>query len=236
MANFNTHVTYAAVASGLGSVLFLQVGLITQNEALSLALVGTIGGILPDVDLRRSYPSQLLFAFFGLIVAFSMVFVYENQLTVLELWVVGVISFLVIRFPVSMLFHRYTRHRGAMHSILVALLCSFVTVILIHKLFTEPPLVAWFFGFFLFFGFIVHLLLDELYSVDFNNRRIKRSFGTAFKLVDTKNPIQALAVIGLTIGVWYFTPSAWDFWDTLTSGETYDIIASRIVPEYLLYK
>jgi len=233
MANFNTHVSYAAIASGLGSVLFLQVGLITQNEALALALVGTIGGILPDVDLRRSYPSQLLFALFGLIAAFSAVFVYENKLTVLELWVVGTVSFLIVRFPISMLFHRFTRHRGAMHSVLVALLCAFLTVILVHKLFNQAPLVAWFFGLFMFFGFLVHLLLDELYSVDFNNRRIKRSFGTAFKLVDTKSPIEALAVISLTLVVWYFTPSAWEFWDTLTSGETYHIVAGRIFPEYL---
>ncbi len=31
-------------------------------------------------------------------------------------------------------------------------------------------------------GYIVHLVLDEIYSVDLKNRKIKKSFGTALKL------------------------------------------------------
>ena len=31
-------------------------------------------------------------------------------------------------------------------------------------------------------GYLMHLVLDEAYSVDFNNKRIKRSFGTALSL------------------------------------------------------
>ncbi|MCK5727308.1 MAG: metal-dependent hydrolase [Thiotrichaceae bacterium] len=233
MANFNTHISYAAGASGLNAILFLQVGFISQTEALAMALTGTLGGILPDIDLKRSYPSQLLFALVGFIAAFTVVFLYENKMSVIELWGMGVLTFLVIRYPVSAIFHRYTTHRGAMHSILIALLCSFLVVILMFNLFDKTRLIAWFFGFFMFFGFIVHLLLDELYSVDFDNRRIKRSFGTAFKLIDRRNPIQAGAMLGLTLFVWYLAPSAREFWDIISSGATYHIIGNQLFPEYL---
>ena len=73
MANFNTHVTIAAAGSGLLSVLCLQVGMVDHTEALILALLGTIGGILPDIDLEHAYPSRIMFALFAIMGAFLVV-------------------------------------------------------------------------------------------------------------------------------------------------------------------
>ena len=42
------------------------------------------------------------------------------------------------------------------------------------------------------FGYLVHLTLDELYSVDLENRRMKRSSGTALKLGMFKNRKQQI--------------------------------------------
>ncbi|PIE00804.1 MAG: hydrolase [Thiothrix nivea] len=230
MANFNTHITYAAAGSGLLSVLCLQIGLVDQRNALLLALVGTIGGILPDIDLKRSYPSRILFAMMGLLLAFIMVFSLENQLSILELWLVGIGSFLLVRFPVWYIFHHYTHHRGSTHSIMAALLCAFTTTAFSFHLLAKDDLTAWLIGSFLFLGFILHLLLDEFYSVDFTNRRIKRSFGSALKLVDYPKTFKSALLIGLTFMVWFMTPDETRFWDTLTSPQTYQIISARFLP------
>jgi hypothetical protein len=87
--------------------------------------------------------------------------------------------------------------------------------------------------FFMFSGFILHLLLDELYSVDFMNRRIKRSFGTALKVVDSKQPYGSGLIVALSLAIWFATPSAVIFVDTLLSGETYSLIWHRMLPENL---
>ncbi len=233
MANFHTHITYAAAASGLLSVLCLQVGLITQNEALLLALTGTIGGILPDIDLQRSYPSQILFSLLGIIVAFAMIFLYKSQLTIVELWLLGILMFTGIRYPLWKLFNAFTTHRGSIHSLVAAVFATFSTTAITYHLFDIQALVSWLFGFFIGFGFIIHLLLDELYSVDFTNRRLKRSFGSAFKLVDSRKPFKTLLLVSMTALVWWITPSSDLFWDTLMSPATYQIIAYRFMPDYL---
>ena len=233
MANFNTHITVAATASGLMSVLCLQVGLVTQNEAILLAAVGSFGGILPDVDLQRSYPSRIMFSLMATFSAFMMIFSMENNLSVVELWLLGLVVFLVIRFPIWRVFHKYTTHRGSIHSITAAFSATFVTAALAHSWLAYSPFVAWLAASFMLLGFLVHLVLDEIYSVDFSNRRIKRSFGTALKIIDTRKPAKAGVLLVATLLAWYAAPSSQPFWDTLSSKQTYQIISARMLPSNL---
>lgn len=233
MANFNTHFTVAAAASGLVSVLCLQVGLVTHNETLFLALLGTFGGILPDVDLQRSYPSRILFSFMATFAAFVVVFSVENDVSIIELWLLAVLVFLLVRFPVWQLFHRYTSHRGSVHSITAGLIAMFLTVTFAHRVLDYTAFVSWLMGAFILLGFSIHLILDEIYSVDFSNRKIKRSFGTALKLLDTRKPVKAFVLVGLALLTWWVTPSGVAFWDTFSSPQTYHIVAARLLPENL---
>lgn len=230
MANFSTHITVAAAGAGLLSVLCLQVGLATPADALMLALMGTIGGILPDIDLQHAYPSRIMFSLFGIIAAFLVVFSAENDLSIVELWGIGLTTFALIRFPIWMIFHQYTNHRGSIHSVVAGLLFMFLTAAFTHHVMTKDPFMAWLMGLFVFLGFILHLLLDELYSVDFMNSKIKKSFGTALKLLDWKKREKATALVCATIVAWAVAPESAPFWDTLGSPETYHIISARFLP------
>lgn len=230
MANFNTHITVAAAGAGLLSVLCLQVGLVQPREALVLALMGTVGGILPDVDLEHAYPSRIMFALFGILAAFLVVFSVENDLSILELWAVGLVTFVTIRWPIWMIFYQYTHHRGSIHSLLAAALFTLFAVMFSYHILGKNPFIAWLNGFFVFCGFVLHLLLDELYSVDFMNNKIKRSFGTALKVVDTRNRAKTTILACFTVMVWAVTPDSAAFWDTLLSKETYRIISARMFP------
>ncbi|MDQ5769833.1 metal-dependent hydrolase [Thiothrix subterranea] len=230
MANFSTHISVAAAGAGLLSVLCLQVGLAEPREALMLALLGTIGGILPDIDLQHAYPSRIMFSLFAILAAFMVVFSSENNLSIVELWGVGLLTFGLIRFPIWTVFHEYTTHRGSIHSLVAALLFMFLMTAFAHHVMGESPFVAWLFGLFVFLGFVLHLVLDELYSVDFMNHRIKRSFGTALKILDWKKREKSTALVVATIIAWALVPDSHAFWDTLLSADTYRIIGARLLP------
>lgn len=233
MANFNTHITVAAVASGLLSTLCFQVGFVGSSDALLLTLIGTIGGILPDVDLQHSYPSRIIFSLLGIIIAFLWVFSTESQWSILEVWVIGGAIYASIRYPVWMLFHKYNRHRGAIHSLIAAITFALFTTTISFTFFSKTAFISWLIGLLIFYGFIIHLLLDEIYSVDFMNRKIKRSFGTALKVIDTKQPVISGVIIAIgAISLW-FSPNATVFFDTLSSHETYQIIWHRMLPTEL---
>jgi len=65
---------------------------------------------------------------------------------------------------------------------------------------------SWLSGLFIGFGFIVHLLLDEVYSVDLSNRRMKKSFGTALKLYSYKNLTASALMTACTLALVWITP------------------------------
>ena len=230
MANFNTHITVAAVASSLLSTLCLQIGFIGSHDTISLTLAGTVGGILPDIDLQHSYSSRIIFSLLGIIVAFLWVFSTKNQLSIIELWVIGGIIYTTIRYPIWTMFHQYIRHRGAIHSILSAFSFAFFTTSISFHFLAKTPFIAWFFGLLVFYGFIIHLLLDELYSVDFINRRMRRSFGTALKIVDTKQWKLSGIIIIIGIISFWSAPNATEFLNTITSSKTYQTIWQRMLP------
>lgn len=230
MANFNTHLSVAAIASGLISTLALQVGFVNPQDAMLLILMGTIGGILPDIDLHYSHPSRIIFSMLGMIFAFIWVLSAENSLSVSELWVVGIIIYCAIRYGLWKIFNLYTKHRGAIHSVAAAALSMLLTTVISFHVYDKNDFTSWLIGFVVFIGFIIHLLLDELYSVDFMNRRIKRSFGTALKLVDMRYAYTSSLIVALCIGLYFITPSATSFADTLLSTETYQLIWHRLLP------
>jgi hypothetical protein len=206
------------------------VGLANPTDALTLALMGTMGGILPDIDLQHAYPSRIMFSLFGIIAGFLMVFSAENHLSIVELWGVGLVTFAIIRFPVWVIFHEYTSHRGSIHSVVAGLLFMFLTAAFSHRVMGKDPFMAWLMGLFVFLGFILHLGLDELYSVDFMNSKLKKSFGTALKILDWNSREKSTALVCAAIIAWAVAPESQSFWDTLFSPETYRIIGSRFMP------
>ena len=228
MANFNTHLGVAAVASGMLATLCLQVGFVDAKDAILLATLGVVGGILPDIDLHYSYPSRILFSLLGILITFLWVFSAENHLSILQLWGAGLGIYLFVRYPVWALFQKLTVHRGSIHSISAALLFCFVTAAFSFHVFGKQPFFSWLVALFIFLGFILHLILDEIYSVDFMGHRLKRSFGTALKLIDTKERISSGVILTNIVIVWFFTPDAGEFLDTISSAETFQLIKQRM--------
>jgi membrane-bound metal-dependent hydrolase YbcI (DUF457 family) len=208
MADFKTHTTVAAVVSaGLAATAVLG-GLADLRQAVIYALAGTLGGLLPDIDADESIAIRLVFRLFGALVA-GLVLVY--WMTTLPHWqVLGLAAagFLTVRYPVMWLFAQYTVHRGLLHSLLANLLFGAIAIWIGYHLFQLDARVAWGVGGFVFIGATLHLLLDEMYSVDLAGLRIKRSFGSALKLTDWTQPLLSALMLSACVGGFWLSPSA----------------------------
>ena len=78
---------------------------------------------------------------------------------------------------------------------------------------------------------MVHLALDELYSVDFSDNRIKRSFGTALKIFEYRNLKVSGMMAAATLALFVMVPSVNLFVDDLRSRDLGGLIAHRLLPE-----
>lgn len=214
MANFNTHLNTAVIITGLCSATLLSAGHIDLKGALWLWFLGSIGGLLPDIDSDNSTSLDTIFNLFALS-AVLLVLHYITTKLIIEISFVELISvpLLVYGFMsyiIRPIFEWITVHRGSCHSLLFILLCALLTTQITWKLndqsTTQAAVFAWLTGGFILLGGLIHLLLDEIYSVDLSNVTIKRSFGTALKIADFDNKLITLASIIAIAGLIYVAP------------------------------
>lgn len=230
MANFTTHIAVGIVVSGALATLTLAANVVTPGEILTLAFTGALGSVLPDIDLQKSRPSQAIFLGLGIFLAFAVLFKVGYQFSIAEMWLIWLATFVGVRFIGHNVFHRIAEHRGIFHSILAAAFFATLTSILYVFAFNSHPALAWLGGGFMFIGYITHLTLDELYSVDVYNERIKASFGTALKLIDMQRPYASGAMgAALALAIW-FAPSPMPFITAFQQVDVQGMIHDRFLP------
>lgn len=182
MANFNTHLFAASLAGATISAAGVKARVFGVADAPLFFMLVLAGGILPDIDAGNSRPAKLLFKLLAIFSALGTVLALHGRFPVEKLLLLGGGIYLLVRYPVAAAFNALTLHRGLIHSLLAAAFFALLLVSGGHHLLDWPARRAWLGGACLGAGFIVHLLLDELYSVDLANKRMKKSFGTALKL------------------------------------------------------
>jgi len=181
MANFNTHFTVAAGAAAVVSATLLSMEVVSPEQAVIAFGLGTLGGLLPDVDSAHSTSIKVGFNVLTLLMTIMLIFAKSSTYSLVEMFIASVVVFVGIRYALLEVFRKISKHRGMFHSVPVALIWGIVVAILGQWFFELNSLVAWVYGFMITWGYLVHLILDETYSVDLGNRRMKRSSGTAFK-------------------------------------------------------
>lgn len=205
MANFKTHLTASIVASSLVVSVALSLRLVDQNEVIILWLLGILGGLLPDIDSDNSATLQLVF---NISAVFSVLFLTQwlsPVLSIVGLWVAGATVFILIRYVLIKLFAKFTVHRGSLHSLLA---CGMFGLVGVHLSlwFGADYVFACCAGISIALGGLVHLALDEYYSVDFSNMAIKRSFGSALKLCSRNYPLATTTQLISCAGMLYLLP------------------------------
>jgi hypothetical protein len=231
MANFNTHLAIASVGSGLCATVALAGHAAPNNYLLTLTMAGTIGGILPDIDLERAVPARMLFSVLGIVAAFFALFALQEQHSIAELWVVWLGAYFVTRYGAYKAFEKRTHHRGIFHSILAGAFFMILTADLFSRVLGQPAAQAWLTGLFVFIGFLIHLVLDEIYSVDVEGKTIKKSFGTALKLFDTHS-LRASALMAVAVvAVMLAAPPTREFVEMVKPPVFFAFLKDRLLPK-----
>ena len=185
MAGFKTHFTTSTLV-GIG---YGATGFVNQVELSTCMVAGglcSLAGILPDLDSDSGRPVKEIMSFTAAMVPAMMIprfhqMGFQTEQIVLACGMI----YLAIRFGVGDIFKRYTVHRGMWHSLPAAAVVGLLAFLLVSgadlpiRLYKSAAVVL---------GFLVHLVLDEIWSVEVRRgrMRIKKSFGTALKLFTTK--------------------------------------------------
>ncbi|NLE37187.1 MAG: metal-dependent hydrolase [Pirellulaceae bacterium] len=182
MAGFRTHITVSSlmgVGYGGAAYWFYDVPIPTCILAGGLCAVS---GMLPDVDSDSGRPLRESIAFAAAVVPMMLVdrLVKFNVATE-TIVLVGAFAYLIIRFGAAALLKRLTVHRGMFHSLPAAIIFGEIAFLLASG---DNVYLRYYKAGGVTLGYLSHLLLDEFYSIGMQRGqvRLKKSFGTAFKI------------------------------------------------------
>lgn len=221
------------MVSGTLSLTIYKAGLIDDSGFLMCVALGTIGGLLPDLDSDNSTPIKLGFNIISFVFAFGLVMHWRSELSLLALIVLWLVGYGFMRYVVFSVFTTITVHRGVIHSVpYMAILGLGLTCLSYYGL-QLPLTISWFYGSFLFIGALVHLLLDELYSVNLSNMKMKRSSGTAMKFYQHKDKWWYLLLYATVVLLVYAAPPFELFWSRLSDPSAWAQLKVGMLPEMI---
>ncbi|MBF0132646.1 MAG: metal-dependent hydrolase [Magnetococcales bacterium] len=182
MAGFRVHFVTAAGMGGVVGTTLLQGGILEPQGVVIGFFLATLGGLLPDVDADHSTLLGTGMTMVALTVSFLVLFRYSDHHTVLELLGLWLACYLLFKWVVFGIVTRLTIHRGLFHSLPAAVLAGFLTIMVLHHLFGWANRLSWLGGGFVLLGYVLHLLLDEMASLNvFGIQGVRHSLGSAFK-------------------------------------------------------
>ena len=203
MADYKTHITTSTVlGAAYGTGAFFGFGLPLRHCFIAGGLCG-VAGMLPDLDSKSGIPQREMLCFASLLIPVLMLRRFEMlNMTSEDIVFASMVIYLFVRFVIGRIFRRFTKHRGMWHSLPAAAIAGMATFLVC----LSPELgIRLFKAWAVVIGFLSHLVLDEIYAVDWNGNsiRLKKSFGTALKMF-SGNSSANLATYGLLILVGTF--------------------------------
>jgi membrane-bound metal-dependent hydrolase YbcI (DUF457 family) len=188
MASYRGHLMFSsALGAGLGGFAVVNWHYDWGRAFLGAGLT-TLGGLLPDLDSDNGVPVRELFGAAATVIPLFMVhrlrekgYDGERLLALLGL------TYVLIRYVLSVAFKHLTVHRGMFHSI-PALLISGLAAYLLYG--SPDQQLRLYLAGAVMLGFLSHLVLDEVYSVDFMGTRVRfnKYSGSALKLASRSWP------------------------------------------------
>lgn len=181
MADFKTHITGSIiVGAAYGYWGVFNQGMSVETGLLAAGLC-SVAGMLPDLDSDSGKPLRETSMFASATVPMLMLERFRDmQMSNEEMALAAMFIYIVIRFLIVEFFQRFTVHRGMWHSIPAGATCGMLAYLLMPspaesmRVYKSAAVAL---------GFMVHLILDEIWSLDFRGGRfrLKKSFGTALK-------------------------------------------------------
>jgi len=213
MANFNTHITVAALGSMTATAACIQKIGVSDQQALILFLLGSLGGMLPDIDLDHSIPAKWFFRILTFTGMLAVAMYCIPRFPLLHIAGYLLATFVLVHFILAKIIKSITVHRGLFHSVPAAGLLGMAMYFMGYDGFTWSQHFSWMAAAFISGGYLLHLALDELYSVDLLGGELKKSFGSALTLFNARQKLGYFILYSLlTCAVWYaFHPVPFTF-------------------------
>ncbi len=202
MAGYREHISVSGmlgVGYGLGAAFAF--GFTPVQSALAGCLTG-VAGMLPDLDSQSGRPVRELFSLVGAVVPIVLMeriveFAGSHEGTMLA----SILLYAAIRFGGAAVLGKLAVHRGMFHSIPALLIAAQITF-LCYK--SDDLQVKLLMSTGVALGFLSHLILDEMYSVEWSGIRLKlnKAAGSAVKMFG-KGVRANLVAYGLLVFVTY---------------------------------
>ena len=141
-----------------------------------------VSGMLPDLDSDSGIPLRETSMFASAVVPILMLDRFrEMGLSHESMVLATMLIYVGIRFVVVEFFRRFTVHRGMWHSVPAAAAAGLAAYLVMP---CPEESLRLFKTFAIVLGFLVHLVLDEIWAIEFGflRFRAKKSFGSALKL------------------------------------------------------
>lgn len=181
MAGFRMHVSTSTVLGCCyAGALNLGYGVPLDTAVVSGAMCG-FSGMLPDLDSDYGVPLRETMAFTAATIPMLLVGRFQSlALSHDAMALIAVSLYLLVRFGITNMIRKYTVHRGMFHSIPTMFIFAGMAFLVSG---TSPIDVRCYKAGGVMAGFMSHLVLDEIYAIEFKGGRwrFKKSFGTAIK-------------------------------------------------------
>jgi hypothetical protein len=209
MASYRGHLTLSSVlGAAYGGWAAYQWQFDWGDVFLGAGLT-TLGGVLPDLDSDSGVPVRELFGLSAAVVSLvAYPHIREQGFTLEQTLALLGGLYLFIRYGLSRVFRHWTVHRGMFHSIPAMLIAGLITYLALR---VGGSIIRLYLAGGVMLGFLSHLVLDELYSVDFMGMgiRLNRYAGSALKLFSAS--FRATLVCYLLLGSLGYL--AWKDWE-----------------------
>jgi len=176
MADFKKHTSVGLLWGLLISIVCFFAGYIDILQGVVATVLGIIGSGLPDIDSDTARPRRIILGILGITVPVILASSHFKGSRVETIFCIVLFSYLFLQYVLSYVFAKYTKHRGLFHSIPMMVLFGELTFLMFSDSINQATLV---YAGACAGGYLSHLILDEIYSVDIMGCSIKRSFGTA---------------------------------------------------------
>ena len=189
MANYREHISVSAIVGlgyGAGASVF---GEFSPVQGALAGWLAAVGGLLPDLDLPTSRPVKELFGLVAVLAPLLLVApifrLFGWSVDAETILLALIVMYLAVRFGAPEMIRAFSKHRGMFHSFPAVLIAAEV----VYLGYPNPKIsVRLLMAGGVALGFLSHLALDELYSLEWKegSLRAKSSSGTAFKMVGTR--------------------------------------------------
>ena len=181
MAAYREHITVSGilgVAYATAAVFLFSYSLV---QAAIVAVLTWVAGMLPDLDSESGRPIRELS---GVVAAFAPLLMLQHAQAAGirgdRAMLFSIVSYALVKYGGAFLLGKLTVHRGMFHSIPALLIASELTFLAYHS---EELRVRALMAVGVGIGFLSHLVLDEMYSVQWDGMKVRlaKSSGSAMK-------------------------------------------------------